>query len=227
MDPDLDAAPIPGQGENLAELIFNEQITDKRQTTEVQDTEQKAPADELGSVLLSSEEIDSSSKREFAKNLYKSFRFCQTFMTFLGRFPIISYENEDHSIMFEYNWNSCLGSMFFITFAIIVLLTVLSSVSIISTMLDFPKMPFPLPDESSTVTWDIKVDPNGKAVWESILPQVTIYPKWAEILNSSTELQKSPKLLRAEEMFIFRRNLASLLIVLFLMYHVLLADFNL
>lgn len=218
--------PAQTQGDQtLADLIFNAEITDKPVEADDQQDEQKATIEELASVLLNPEEIPRDSKREFAKNLYRSFRSCQTFMSILCRFPIISFENEDHSIVFEYNWNSCRGGLFFITLAILVLLTVLSSCNIVSTMLNFPNQPNTL-----EVNWDVRLVSSGPGEglprWEPILGTILDYPKRAAYINTTT-IKKSREMLRAEEMFFFRRNLASLLIILFLMYHIIFADINL
>ncbi|CAL8114276.1 unnamed protein product [Orchesella dallaii] len=201
--------------ENLADLIFNAEITDKPE--EEEDTEQKATIDEGASVLLHPEEIPRDSTREFAKNLYKSFQPCQRFMTVLCRFPIISYANDDHSIVFEYNWSSVRGNLFFITFAILLTLTGLCTLNIISTMLNFPKQP-----ENLTVSWRIpEMDSRGTVNWGNGLQR--FFPNDYTVVTITKEQTE----LRAEEMFLFRRNIASLLIVIFLMYHIVTADWNL
>lgn len=207
----------------LEDLLENQDFVDFR--NEEFDTEQKATLYEFQSVLLNPEEVPAGSKREFANNLLKSFRFCQVFMTALGRLPIVCFKNEDHSIHFEYHLNSVRGVLFFVTFAIFLMVTILTSCNIVSIMLNFPKQP-----EKVYATWDIKVSPGGDSTWESLFPNVPYlqeYPKTATVIQANLLIPKEEEILRAEEMFIFRRNVAPILMVIFLLYHILMSDWKL
>lgn len=214
--------------EDLADLIFNAEITDKPQTeAEEGEEEQRATIDELASVLLFPEEIPRGSKREFAKSLFKSFRACQTFMSILGRFPVVSAENEDHSIVFDSaSPASFRGGLFLGTFVLLILLSVLSSLNIISTMFNLPEHP-----TEKTVEWNVKHLPGTGAInWDSFIPNWLgtkfTFPKWV-VSNATETITKTDNVLRAEEMFIFRRNLVAILIILFLMYHICAAEVKL
>lgn len=219
-------APEATQEESLADLIFNAEITDKIQTDVEDDVdEQKATIDELASVLLFPEEIPRGSKREFARNLFKSFRTCQSFMSALGRFPVVSAENEDHSIVFDSAGTGTFrGAIFVLTFVLIIVISSLTSLNIVSTMLNWPSQP-----QEITVEWDVKHLPDGKINWDSFIGYggtKFTYPKWV-IVNETRIVTKTEHVLRAEELFFFRRNLVALLIILFLMYHISAAEMKL
>lgn len=178
---------------------------------------------EYPNVLLNREVLPPNSTRENAAKIMKSFKRCHRLMLLLMRFTIDYYEHEDGSFEFEYSWRSVRSMLFFASCITLTIMSILSNVNMVSTMLDFPKQP-----ENITVKWKLRVfEATGRSNWKQVIPSLGVPQEAQTIINGSMVFNKTQSVLRAEEMFFFRRNLVSLIMVLLLLIHIVTSDWNL